>query len=185
MREQIAASGSSELAAQAAALAAGIMDWLAANLAAVVGSVANAVTVGLLALFLTFFLLQDGEKGWGRAIEVTDGWRRDRMNNAGHEALVRVGGYLRGTAILSAVVAVTDLVYMTVLGVPLAAPLAVLVFMGGFIPYIGGLIATAAVLLVTWAALGPQAVVRALPAHRGRRGWSCPTSCGPWSTGAR
>ena len=135
------------------------MDWIAANLATMVGSVANAVTVGLLALFLTFFLLQDGEKGWGRAIEVTDGWRRDRMNNAGHEALVRVGGYLRGTAILSAVVAVTDLVYMTVLGVPLAAPLAVLVFMGGFIPYIGGLIATAAVLLVTWAAVGPEAVV--------------------------
>ena len=33
------------------------------------------VTIGLLALFLTFFLLQDGEKGWGRAMQVTEGWR--------------------------------------------------------------------------------------------------------------
>ena len=158
-KQQIADAGSPELADEAAAAAAGIQAWLAENLAAVVGSVANAFTVGLLALFLTFFLLQDGEKGWGRAIEVTDGWRRERINDAGHVALVRVGGYLRGTAILSAVVAVTDLLYLTVLGVPLAAPLAVLVFLGGFIPYIGGLLATAVVLLVAWAAAGPQVVV--------------------------
>ena len=42
--------------------------WIRENLAVLVGSVANVVTIGLLALFLTFFLLQDGEKGWGRAM---------------------------------------------------------------------------------------------------------------------
>ena len=49
------------------------MPGSATTSASLVGSVANAFTVGLLALFLTFFLLQDGEKGWGRAIQVTDG----------------------------------------------------------------------------------------------------------------
>ena len=159
VRAQVEASGSPELAEEVAEIAAGIQAWVSDNLAAIVGSVANAVTVGLLALFLTFFLLQDGEKGWGRAIEVTDGWRRDRLNDAGRVALARVGGYLRGTAVLSGVVAGTDFVYLTVLGVPLAAPLAVLAFLGGFIPYIGGLIATGTILLVTWAAVGVQAAI--------------------------
>jgi predicted PurR-regulated permease PerM len=158
-KEQIAAAASPDMADEAAATAAGIQTWVTDSLAAVVGSVANAFTIALLALFLTFFFLQDGDKGWGRAIEVTDGWRRERINDAGHVALVRVGGYLRGTAILSAVVAVTDLLYLTILGVPLAAPLAVFVFLAGFIPYIGGLIATATLLLVAWATVGPQTVV--------------------------
>ncbi len=159
VRQQVEASGSPELALQVAALADQVQAWLGENLASIVGSAANAVTVALLALFLTFFLLQDGEKGWGRAIEVTDGWRRERINDAGHRALTRVGGYLRGTAVLSAVVGVTDLVFMTILGVPLAAPLAILAFMGGFVPYIGGLIATGAILLTTWGFVGGQAAI--------------------------
>ena len=77
-------------------------------------------------------------------------------------ALTRVGGYLRGTAVLSAIVAVTDLVYMTLLGVPLAAPLAVLAFLGGFVPYIGGLIATGAILLTAWAVVGTQTMIALL-----------------------
>ena len=105
VRTQVEASGSPELAEDVAQIAVGIQAWVTDNLAAIVGSVANAVTVALLALFLTFFLLQDGEKGWGRAIEVTDGWRRDRLNDAGRVALARVGGYLRGTAVLSGGVA--------------------------------------------------------------------------------
>lgn len=144
--------GSDELAV----LVSGFQTWLTENLASLVGSVANAATVALLALFLTFFLLQDGEKGWGRTLEITDGWRRERIDRAGREALDRVGGYLRGTAVLSAAVAVTNLVFLLVLGVPLAAPLAVLSFVGGFVPYIGGLVATIAILLVTWGTQGIQ-----------------------------
>jgi putative heme transporter len=159
VNEQVEASGSPEFAEQLSEISAAVQAWLGENLSALVGSVASAVTVALLALFLTFFLLQDGEKGWGRAIEVTDGWRRERINDAGRVALSRVGGYLRGTAVLSGIVAATDLLYLTVLGVPLAAPLAILAFLGGFIPYIGGLIATAAILLVAWANVGVQAVL--------------------------
>ena len=159
IKDQVAASGSPELAEEFAAASANFQAWLGDNLASLVGSVANVVTIALLALFLTFFLLQDGEKGWGRAIEVTDGWRRERIDEAGHTALTRVGGYLRGTAVLSAIVAVTDLLYLTVLGVPLAAPLAILAFLGGFVPYIGGLIATGVILLTAWGAAGAQTAI--------------------------
>jgi predicted PurR-regulated permease PerM len=159
VREQVAASASPELADEIATAVTNFQAWMSEHLAGIVGSVATAATVLLLALFLTFFLLQDGEKGWGRAIEVTDGWRRERIDDAGHTALTRVGGYLRGTAVLSAVVAVTDLAYLTVLGVPLAAPLAILAFVGGFVPYIGGLIATGVILLTAWASVGPQTTI--------------------------
>jgi predicted PurR-regulated permease PerM len=159
LRQSVEASGSPELAEQLETVGDAVVAWIRDNAAALVGSVANVVTVGLLALFLTFFLLQDGEKGWSRAMEVTDGWRRERIDEAGHRALDRVGGYLRGTAVLSAVVAVTDLAYMTVLGVPLAAPLAVLAFLGGFIPYIGGLIATGAIVLTAWASVSGEAAI--------------------------
>ena len=36
----------------------------------------------------------------------------------------------------------SDFLFLTILGVPLAGPLAVLVFLGGFIPYIGGFMTT-------------------------------------------
>ena len=84
---------------------------------------------------------------------------RERIDEAGRQALTRVGGYLRGTAVLSAIVAVTDLAYMAILGVPLAAPLAVLAFLGGFVPYIGGLIATGAILLTAWGAVSGQTAI--------------------------
>jgi putative heme transporter len=159
LEASVEASGSPELALQLAAAGAAVTTWITENLAVLVGSVANVVTIGLLALFLTFFLLQDGEKGWGYAMQVTEGWRRERIDEAGRQALTRVGGYLRGTAVLSAIVAVTDLAYMVILGVPLAAPLAVLAFLGGFVPYIGGLIATGAILLTAWGAVSGQTAI--------------------------
>ena len=48
---------------------------------------------------------------------------------------------------------------MLVLGVPLAVPLAVLVFLSGYIPYFGGIVTTVIILLVTYAALGAGPVV--------------------------
>ncbi len=169
LKASVEASGSPELADQLADAGIAVTAWISENLAVLVGSVASVVTIGLLALFLTFFLLQDGEKGWGRAMQVTEGWRRDRIDEAGRQALTRVGGYLRGTAVLSAIVAVTDLAYMAILGVPLAAPLAVLAFLGGFVPYIGGLIATGAILLTAWGAVSGQTALILLVLISGTR----------------
>ena len=125
----------------------------------IAGHLATAATVGLLALFLTFFFLQDGDKAWGWAFQATTGNARDRIGSAGHDALERVGGYLRGMAILASIKAISDFFYLTLLGVPLAAPLAVLVFVGGFIPYVGGFITTTILVLVTLSTQGLTAVI--------------------------
>ncbi|HEU5203060.1 MAG TPA: AI-2E family transporter [Candidatus Limnocylindrales bacterium] len=132
---------------------------IGAAAAAIVGALANAATIGILALFLTFFFLQDGDKAWGWAFQATAGRARERIWSAGNDALDRVGGYLRGTAILAATDAISDFVFLWLLGVPLAAPLAVLVFFGGFIPYVGGFITTTVLVLVTLASNGPRDVI--------------------------
>ena len=51
---------------------------------------------------------------------------------------------------------------MLLLGVPSAAPLSVLVFLGGYIPYFGGIVTTAIILIVTWATVGTAAVIALL-----------------------
>ena len=139
------------------------LDAVRAIAGAVVGdlvaSAAGVVTVVILAAFLVFFFLKDGDKAWVWIFQAVSDQKRERITEAGEDALVRVGGYLRGTTILSAIIALTDLVFMLLLGVPLAVPLAVLVFFCGYIPYFGGIITTFLIFLVTYAALGIGPVV--------------------------
>jgi predicted PurR-regulated permease PerM len=54
-----------------------------------------------------------------------------------------------GTGAISLFGAATQLLIMLVLGIPLALPLSVLSFFGGFIPYIGSLLTTGLAFLVT------------------------------------
>jgi predicted PurR-regulated permease PerM len=74
--------------------------------------------------------------------------RRAELEGAGDRAVGVLGGYMVGTAVISAVAAGSQWLIMTILGLPLALPLAILAFFLGFIPYIGGFIATAAAFLV-------------------------------------
>ena len=131
----------------------------AATVSDIVGAAAGVVTVMILAAFLVFFFLKDGDKAWVWIFQEVSDQKRERITEAGEDALTRVGGYLRGTTLLSAIIAATDLVFMLLLGVPLAVPLAVLVFFSGYIPYFGGIVTTIIILLVTYAALGVGPVV--------------------------
>ena len=128
----------------------------------IVDNAAGAVTVGILGAFLVFFFLRDGDRAWVWIFQAASDQKRERITAAGDDALWRVGGYLRGTTILSAVIGVTDYVFMVVLGVPLALPLAMLAFFSGYIPYFGGFVATGIILIVTYAALGAGPVIALL-----------------------
>jgi len=136
-----------------------LQTWLATNISAIAGSIGTLVTVAILSGILLFFLLQDGDKAWVWTIQAASDWRRERITSSGDDALQRVGGYLRGTAVLAALRAATDLVFLFLLGVPLAAPLAVLVFFGGFIPYVGGFVTTVILLIAAYSAVSPQAAL--------------------------
>ena len=126
--------------------------WITDAIGQLVGPIAEAVTVLILGGFLTFYVIQDGHKAWAMAIRDLDDWRQETLTARGAVALERVGEYLRGTALNAGVGALTTWLYLQVLGVPLAGPIAVFVFLAGFMPYIGPVVSTAFVLLVTLAA---------------------------------
>ncbi|MHA6621479.1 AI-2E family transporter [Pseudonocardia sp. DLS-67] len=113
-----------------------------------VGSVASGVVTALLTLVLAFLFVKDGPRflPWLRAL-AGDG-------AGGHlaEVLRRIwntlGDFIRVQAFVALVDGVLIGLGLVVLGVPLAIPLAVLTFLGGFIPIVGALVAGALSVLV-------------------------------------
>jgi len=138
-------------------------------IAQIASSIASAATIGILAIFLLFFVLRDGDKGWLWLFQDLGEEKRSSITAAGHDALNRVGGYLLGTTVLAAIAAVTTFIFLIVLGVPLAMPLSVLVFLGGYIPYFGGIITSTIVVLTAFVSggVGTAAVLVGLIAVRG------------------
>jgi predicted PurR-regulated permease PerM len=65
---------------------------------------------------------------------------RDKAQGAGDQAWLRLSGYVRGTFIIALIHAVVAAVALTILGVPLVAPLALLIFIGSFLPIVGSII---------------------------------------------
>jgi predicted PurR-regulated permease PerM len=137
----------------------GIQAWISAGTSQVASDVGSIATVAILATFLTFFFLMDGDKAWAWATASVNTWRRDAIAEAGDDALQRVGGYLRGTAVIAAFDGIAVGIFLAILGVPLAAPLAVIVFFGRFIPYVGGLVTTVLVVLVALGTVGTTAAI--------------------------
>ncbi len=113
----------------------------------------------VLALFVTFFLLKDGARIWAwltRAFGPESSLRADRAGRAAWQAVVY---YMRGTVLVAAIHAVVIGSTLTIMGVPLVAPLAVLVFLAAFIPLVGILLAGTLVILITVATKGWIAAV--------------------------
>jgi predicted PurR-regulated permease PerM len=112
-----------------------------------------------LGAILTFFLLRDGATGFEIATGRLTPWRRSQLAAATGRATSVLGNYMIGTGAISAVGAGSQFVIMAVLGLPLAWPLAVLSFFGGFIPYIGSFLTTGLAFLVTVAVGSTQEIV--------------------------
>lgn len=112
----------------------------------------------LMAVIL-FFFLKDGDKIRNFLIGFLPATRRAKAHEAADRSAVVLGGYVRGTAIVAATDGLIVGVALAILGVPLALPLGVFVFIGGFIPIVG---ATAAGTLAVAVALISNGPVTAL-----------------------
>lgn len=123
-------------------------------------SVATQLATGaLLAFVILFFLLKDGRQIWEFFLRPLSGHRLARGYRIGETSVRVLGGYVRGTATIALVDSVAIGIGVAILGVPLALPLAVVVFVSSFIPLIG---ATAAGLLAALIALVANGPVIAL-----------------------
>jgi predicted PurR-regulated permease PerM len=108
----------------------------------------------VLALFVTFFLLKDGDRIWSWLTRRLSPPGKQRADKAGTAAWHSVVYYVRGTVTVAAIHGVVMGVTLTVMGVPLAAPLALLVFLAAFVPLVGMLVAGALAILVVLATKG-------------------------------
>ncbi len=151
--ELASANVPADVAATATQAIQQIETWLSEQASAIVGALVEVGTVVMLGLFLTFYLLLDGDKAWDLGLEGLGAWQRDRIRSAGDEAIRRAGGYVRGTAVIASLDAAVSFVVLTLIGVSVAGPLAVLVLAAGFIPYIGGIF-VAGILVLAGLALG-------------------------------
>ena len=124
------------------------------------GQIAFEVLGGIvLMLFVTFFLIKDGAKIWAWLIRAFGPDGSQRANRAGRAAWQAVVSYVRGTVLVAAIHAVVIGSTLTIMSVPLVAPLAVLVFLAAFIPLVGILFAGTVVILITLVAKGWIAAV--------------------------
>jgi putative heme transporter len=118
-------------------------------------SVLAEVVAGLLlTVVLLFFCLRDGRSMWEWAVRLVPR-AGATVDVAGRAALGTLSAYLRGTAVLGAFDAVFIGLALVLLGVPLAVPLAALVFLGGFIPLVGATLTGAVAVLVALVTEGP------------------------------
>jgi len=138
-----------------AAIAA-VQDRLQSSAAAIgegvfstIGAATSVIVNLILVLMLTFFFVKDGHRfiPWASSL---GGGRSGRHTTA---VLSRcwetLAGFIRTQSLVSLIDAVIIGAGLMVLGVPLAIPLAVVTFFGGFIPIIGAFVTGALAVLVT------------------------------------
>ncbi|MGV9802855.1 AI-2E family transporter [Mycobacterium sp. NPDC003449] len=105
------------------------------------GTLTELVTGALLMLFTLIFLLQGGRSIYGFVTLAFPGHVRERVRDAGHAGFHSLVGYVRATFLVALVDAVGIGTGLAIMGIPLALPLASLVFLGAFIPLVGAVIA--------------------------------------------
>jgi predicted PurR-regulated permease PerM len=119
------------------------------------GKIASEFFGGLvLMLFVIFFLIKDGERIWNWLLGAMRAETAKRVDRAGHASWVVLVYYMRGTVAVAAIHAVVIGLVLWIMGVPLALPLAVLVFLAAFVPLVGLLVAGALAIVVTLATKG-------------------------------
>ena len=152
-----------------------ILDTLSANQASITaGALTTAATVGetvtevLLVVFTLIFFLHGGPAIWQFLLGVVPTRVRTRVDVAGRRGLAALVSYVRATAVVATVDAVAIGIALAVLGIPLAVPLAALVFLGAFIPIIGAVVAGGVAVLIALVAHGlGVGADRARRRHRG------------------
>ncbi|SCE86251.1 Predicted PurR-regulated permease PerM [Micromonospora echinospora] len=118
----------------------------------------------LLSLVLLFFLLKDGRAMWHWVVRRVSERNRAVAAAAGRAGWRTLGAYSRGTMMIALIDAVGIGLALVLLGVPMAFPLALITFIGAFVPIIGATVAGAVAVLVALAANGPGTALLVLAA---------------------
>jgi predicted PurR-regulated permease PerM len=134
----------------------------ALSLGSTLGHVATGV---LLTLFSTLFILIDGEGIWRWVVSVFPQRARAAADGAGRAGWTTLRSFVRVQILVASIDALGIGLGAFALGLPLAIPVAVLVFLGSFIPIIGAVVTGALAVFIAlvykgvWFALVMLAIV--------------------------
>ncbi len=98
------------------------------------------VTGALLVFFTLIFLLHGGRNIYAFVTKIVPSHTRERVRDAGRAGFGSLIGYVRATFLVALVDAVGIGTGLAIMGIPLALPLASLVFLGAFIPLVGAVV---------------------------------------------
>jgi len=115
-------------------------DWIWSAAGAVTGTAAEVLTGALLSLFILICLLADGSGIWKWTLRLFPRKARPAADAAARNGWDTVINYARTQMLVAGIDAVGIGVGAALLGVPMAIPVAVLVFLGSFVPIVGAVV---------------------------------------------
>ncbi|MBQ0987666.1 AI-2E family transporter [Streptomyces sp. F63] len=136
-------------------IAQNLSDAVGTNTEAITSAGLEGVTVVievasglLLAMFSTLFLLYDGRRIWEWLLKLVPAPARDGVAGAGPRAWLTLTAYVRGTVLVALIDAVFIGIGIYFLDVPMAVPLAVIIFLSAFVPLVGAVVSGALAVVI-------------------------------------
>jgi predicted PurR-regulated permease PerM len=144
-------SASQRLQASSGQIASGVLSG-----AMIFGQI---VASALLTAVLVFFFVKDGAWLWSWIVRLFPRRIRARVDQAGDTGWSVLSAYVRGVVLVATIDAVFIGIGMTLVGMPLVLPLAVLTFVAAFVPIIGAVVAGSAAVLIALVSNGVGAAL--------------------------
>lgn len=133
----------------------GVIDQLTA-----VGlSLTHFVAGFFIALFAVIFFLYEGNRIWAWVVMLFPREARAKVNSSGHQAWVSLTSFVRATVVVAGIDAIGIGLGALILGLPVAPAIAVIVFIGAFVPVLGAFLSGMVAVLVALVAQGPIAAL--------------------------
>jgi predicted PurR-regulated permease PerM len=119
----------------------------------------NSVFAALTIFILSIFMVASGRYWIERFLETRHPEQKVRMERALNHIGRAVGNYVGGALLQATIAGVTSFILLTILGVPFAAPLALVVFFFDLIPLVGATLGAVLVAIVTLFVNFPVALI--------------------------
>jgi predicted PurR-regulated permease PerM len=127
-----------------------------------IGAATSALVNIVLVLMLTFYFTKDGHKFLPWVTKLGGEQAGEHTAELLGRTWATLGGFIRTQTIVALIDALIIGIGLTIIGVPLAIPLAVITFAGAYIPILGALISGVLAVLVTLVTNSPRDALIAL-----------------------